>query len=157
MHNLDFALHSPHRPEDGFTLIEVMVTVAIVAILASIAIPSYTAYITRAKLTEAVNNLADTRIKMEQWYQDNRNYGTTGTTCGMAMPATAATNNFAITCATIAPYLTYTLSAKSLASRGLGAADDYTYTIDQTNAKSTTKFKGAASTKTCWLNSGSEC
>lgn len=157
MNKISPARHLRHRLEEGFTLIEVMIAVAIIGILGAIAIPSYTAYITRAKLTEAVNNLADTRVRMEQYYQDNRNYGTTGTACGMTMPTTATTNNFAISCATATPYTTYTLSAKSLAGKGLGAADDYTFTINQSNAKETTKFKGTTLTKTCWLNSGSEC
>jgi type IV pilus assembly protein PilE len=58
----------------GFTLIELMVTVAIVAILAAIALPSYTAYITRSKIQEATTNLLAMRTKLEQFYQDNRTY-----------------------------------------------------------------------------------
>ena len=64
-------------PASGFTLIEVMITVAIVAILGSIALPAYFDYVRRGQLPEAFSNLADYRVKMEQYYQDNRNYGTT--------------------------------------------------------------------------------
>src|SRR5258708_25584757 len=60
--------------QSGFTLIELMVTVAIVAILAGIAIPSYTSYITRSKLLEATSNLLGMRTKLELYFQDNRTY-----------------------------------------------------------------------------------
>src|SRR4051794_10666366 len=58
----------------GFTLIEVMVTVAIIAILAAIALPSYESYVRRGKVQEATSALADMRVKLEQYYQDNRKY-----------------------------------------------------------------------------------
>ena len=73
------------RFKQGFTLIEVMITVAIIAILAAIAVPNYTDYVTRSKFTEAHGMLADLRVKMEQYYMDNRRYSTTtgGGTCGI--------------------------------------------------------------------------
>jgi type IV pilus assembly protein PilE len=58
----------------GFTLIELMVTVAIVAILAAVAIPNYTDYVRRGKIQEATSALLATRTKMEQYFQDNRFY-----------------------------------------------------------------------------------
>lgn len=156
MRTFKFTTRPRQSRETGFTLIEAMVTVAIIGILAAVAVPSYTSYVTRSKLTEATNNLADMRIKMEQSYQDNRAYGT-GTTCGAAMPGASDTKYFAITCTTATPWSTFTLFAKSRAGVGLGASEDYVYTIDETNTKATTKFKGATVTKACWTISGSEC
>ena len=50
----------------GFTLIELMITVAIIAILAAVAIPSYGEYVRRGRVTEAVRALSGMRVKMEQ-------------------------------------------------------------------------------------------
>ena len=62
------------RRPSGFTLIEVMIVVAIVAILASIAIPAYTDYILRSKITAATSALGSQQVKMEQFFQDRRTY-----------------------------------------------------------------------------------
>ncbi len=58
----------------GFTLIEVMITVAVIAILAAVALPSYIEYVTRSKLVEAKTNLSDMRTRLEQYFLDNRKY-----------------------------------------------------------------------------------
>jgi type IV pilus assembly protein PilE len=140
----------------GFTLIELMITVAVVALLATIALPSYTAYLTRGKIADAVASLADYRVKMEQYFQDNRNYGTASASC----PVTAATSQyFTFSCLVGAatPSVSYTATATSIAGALGTATGDYTYSINESNAKDTSKFKGAAVTKSCWLIRGSEC
>src|SRR3989449_7965409 len=68
---------SMQRPT-GFTLIELMVAIAIVAILAAIALPNYTDYVRRGKIQEATSTLLAMRTKMEQYFQDNRSYTTPG-------------------------------------------------------------------------------
>jgi type IV pilus assembly protein PilE len=141
---------------NGFTLIEVMIVVAIVGILAAVALPSYTGYVNRGKITEAMAALADYSIKMEQYFQDNRNYGTSSGSCPVVV-----TNSkyFLFTCTVGAatPSNAYTASATSIAGALGSATGDYTFSIDQVNAKSTSKFKGAAVTKSCWLIKGDEC
>lgn len=137
----------------GFTLIEIMIVVALIGILASVAIPVYGDYVTRGKLVDATAQLSDARIKQEQFFQDNRTY------VGWACPA--ATKYFTFDCDTPArTSTTYTLTAASNANQGLGAAGDYTYTIDESNAKATTKFAGTAltSNNACWLmKKGASC
>ena len=81
----------------GFTLVELMIVVAIIAILAAIAVPSYNDYVTRSKLQEAHTNLAAARVNMEQYYQDNRVYTTApgSGACGIAGGNVIAPGGFA--------------------------------------------------------------
>jgi type IV pilus assembly protein PilE len=100
------------RRQPGFTIIELMIAVAIVAILAGIALPSYTQYITRSKIQEATSALLATRVKMEQWYQDNRAYPTTcGATTTATQLAVPTLKHFAITCNPAPTATTYTIRA----------------------------------------------
>lgn len=146
-------------PARGFTMIEVMLAVAIIGILAAIAIPNYSQYVIRSKVTDATNGLVEARLKLEQYYQDNRRYSTTanGTTC----PSTAipATGIFAYTCAASDSGQTFVVTATSQISQGLGAASGhYVYTLNQANTKGTTTYNNVAqSGKTCWLLKGGEC
>lgn len=146
----------PGTPARGFTLIEVMIVVAIVAILATIAMPSYRDYLRRGQVPEAMTYLSDYRVKLEQYYQDNRAYSTDGT-CGTGATwagfAPAEAKYFTFSCATSAPYQTYTLTATGSTGQAVGHA----YTLTDAGTKATTYFKGAASGKSCWLINGSEC
>ena len=146
----------------GFSLIELMITVAIVAILAAIAVPNYTDYVTRSKLAEAAANLSDLRVKMEQYYLDNRRYSTTaaGGTCGIPggnAPTVGNAKYFGYLCTSANPNTTgdqtYTLQADGLAAQSV---DGISYTVDQSNSKATTvagamASKGYATNAACWV------
>src|SRR5690242_499958 len=88
-------MHSLGRRR-GFTLIELLIAVAAIAILAAIAFPSYTAYVRRGKIAAALGELGTVRVKLEQYYQDNRNYGSTATGCAVPMPSSTG---FVFSCA----------------------------------------------------------
>jgi len=124
---------SPRRAVRGFTLIELMVTVAVIAILSMIAYPSYTDYLRRGQVQEAPTNLATFRAQMELYYQDNRNYGT-GTTCGAALPVASASTHFTYACTLSNSNQSY--SATATGSSGLVVG--LVYAVDETNAQKTT-------------------
>ena len=68
------ARNPSNRNAIGFTLIEVMITVAVIAILAAVALPQYFDYVTRSRLVEAKTSLVDMRTRLEQSFLDNRSY-----------------------------------------------------------------------------------
>ena len=145
----------------GFSLIELLVVIAIIGILASIAIPQYSNYIRRSKLADGTAALAAYRVTLEQYYQDNRSYGTAGGTCTNSTLPGPNSANFTFVCTVgAAPADTYVLTATSIPGQGLGATAGYfTYTLTQL-AKGTTSYNGtsyAAGVKPCWLISGGEC
>ena len=65
------------RTVSGFTLIELMVTVAILAILAAVAIPQYSNYINRAKQADAIIGLKAAQMAQEQYFSENNAYSST--------------------------------------------------------------------------------
>jgi len=62
------------RKDKGFTLIELMIVVAIIGILAAIAIPNFMNYQCKAKQSEAKSNLGTIRTTQEAYYAENNHY-----------------------------------------------------------------------------------
>src|SRR5438874_8101342 len=126
------------RSATGFTLIEVMITVAIVAILAAVAIPSYTDYITRSKIQEATTTLLAQRTKMEQYFQDQRTYSGA---CDPLNPNTVAPvptglKYFTVSCPT-RNSTQYLIQAVGGIAGGDQSMAGFTFTIDQGNNRVT--------------------
>lgn len=131
----------------GFTLIELMITVVIVAILASIALPSYTDYITRGKLSEASSMLADLRVKLEQHYQDNRSYA--GACVNGSVAPLPTGQYFDFTCPTLSG-TAFIIQATGKAGTPVAG---FTFQLDQTNARTTTAVPTGWGTApvACWV------
>ncbi|WP_374701963.1 type IV pilin protein [Ideonella sp. B508-1] len=130
-----------------------MVTVAIVAILAAVALPAYTRYITRSRIPEATANLAAWQTKMEQWFQDSQTYqNAAGSGCGVAAPTSSY---FSFSCSASSA------TAYTLTATGTNSMVNFTYTIDQDGNKSTTSVPSGwtlPSPNTCWItNTGGVC
>ena len=73
----------------GFTLIELLVVVLVIAILAALALPSYSEYVRKGKRTEAAATIGDIQLRQERWRADNPLYGTMANLFGSAAGATA--------------------------------------------------------------------
>jgi len=131
------------RSAAGFTLIELLVAMSVVAILATIAIPSYTRYVQRGDLVEGTQALSQYRVQMEQYYQDNASYAN-GAACGVVPPVTLV--NFTLTCALNGN------QAYLATATGRNAVNLFVYTIDQTNAQATPNAPAGWSTSaTSWV------
>lgn len=132
----------------GFTLIEVMVTVAVVGILASIALPSYSAYVQRSRVPAALDGLQSYFARMEQRYQDTGNYAN-NSACGVAVPTVA---NFTVSCTLQSSGQAYTATAT-----GTGSMAGYTYTINHQGVRSTTAHPRGVPSTSCWSTRGATC
>lgn len=147
------------KPNAGFSLVELMIAVAIIGILASVAIPSYRDYVRRGQIPDALAALSDYRIKLEAYYQDYRNYGD-GDACASSSTANWKDfkapdgSKFAYKCATSDGGQGFVLTASG--NTGTAVAG-HEYTLDHNNSKVTVTFKGKAAGKSCWLVNGSEC
>ena len=137
----------------GFTLIEVMITVGIIAILAAVALPSYFDYVTRSRLVQGKTFLVDMRTRLEQFFLDHRTYpescidpDKTPTDKQIRLPASA--KFFDTKCALTAT--TYTVTAT-----GIGSMAGFVFTVNEANARATTGVKtgwAKPNPNTCWAS-----
>jgi len=135
------------RHAAGFTMLEVMIVTAIVAILAAIALPNYADYVTRGKITEATTGLSDLRQRYEQYFLDNRSYLNGCATVGPLIQPQA---DFAINCGG-ANGSTESASGYSINASGVGSMAGFNYSIDNTGAKASSGPGAWSFSNNCWL------
>lgn len=130
----------------GFTLIELMIVTAIIAVLASVALPSYSAYTLRGKLVEAPTTLKSAATAMEAGYD-------MGYSCEKSLPQkTWQTKYFKYECAVSADMSSFKITASGIQNDIL----KYSYSINS-NGQRKTEAHPTGSNDKCWLVSGGEC
>ncbi|MBI5925446.1 MAG: type IV pilin protein [Aquabacterium sp.] len=142
----------------GFTLIEVMVVVAIIGILASIAYPSYTEYVRRGQRAKAQTALMEAAQYMQRYYAANNSYKTplAGSDLTAANVASALSNSndlaYDLSFDTNSPTATsYKLLMTPKSSGTMNGDRCGAFGIDQTGLKSVTPPSGKSTTVAeCW-------
>ncbi len=144
----------PASRQIGFTLIELMIVVAIIGILAAVALPQYSDYVRRGNVQEATSGLSDVRTRLELAYNDSRSYLRAGVCATDANGDTGAsgklnTPRFVFTCASPAGGQTFVATAT-----GQGSMSGFVYTITEKDVRGTTSVGsswGVASATNRWI------
>lgn len=138
-----------HRGK-GFTLIELMIAVAVVGILAMVALPSYNDYIRRANISEATAALGTMRTKLELYFQDNRTF-VGACAANTVAPLPVGLKNFTVTCPTLSA------TAYTVQATGTNSVAGIVLTINEANVRATTVTSGSTMANagyldnaTCW-------
>lgn len=131
----------------GFTLVELMIVVAIIGILASVAYPSYTEYIARGRRAEAQKALLEASQFMQRWYAAHNSFkdGNTGPT----LPNQNALSTYTLNKPTVdTDDLSYTITATRtgvMANDGCG-----NFTLTSTGVKGLTSASAGYDIARCW-------
>lgn len=132
----------------GFTLIEIMIVVAMVAILSAVAVPAYTEYAIRGRIPDATSGLATKQVQLEQWFQDNRTYLGSDANANSPCFNDTRNRNFDFSCQNLTA-TTYTLRAV-----GKGSMLGFTFDVNQANQRTTAAVPAGwaqPAPNNCWV------
>jgi type IV pilus assembly protein PilE len=132
--------------EAGFTLIEILIALALIGVLTAVAVPAYTSYVLRGRLTEAFTALSAVQTKAEEFWSNNRTYAS------LPLPAAGANFDYSLDATTSA-------SSYIVIATGKNAAANFVFTIDQNGNRATTAVPtGWTGSTSCWVDrKGGKC
>lgn len=157
-HKSRTALVQEYARAGGFTLIELMITVVIAAVLMSIAFPLYQHQIHESRRTDARSALLDLASREERYYATNNAYTNVATNLGYTgWPETVGGGYYQINqpsninAATSTAVATFTLTAVPIAGKGQDADTDcQSFTVIQTGQETSTNSASGNSSAICW-------
>lgn len=135
----------------GFTLIELMITVAIIGILASIAYPSYQESVRKSRRVDAKNALLDMASRQERFFSVNNKYSVTAGDLGYsalpyAVSSSGGSSYYQLSIATTDSGKTWTAAAKPTGAQASDLCSSFTLTDAGTRAVTGTAPSGSS----CW-------
>jgi type IV pilus assembly protein PilE len=134
--------------QTGYTLIEALGTLLVMALLASLAINSYASYAKRARAADALEQLDLYHTRMEKGFLDNGNYGVGS----CAVPLPTSVQQFSFSCTIAADAQSYT--AKATGSAGMVG---FIFQIDERSLRTTQAFPDATVPANCWMVQRNKC
>jgi type IV pilus assembly protein PilE len=133
---------------NGFSLLELMIVVAIVGIIAAIAIPSYTSYVRQANRTDATRSMTLDAQALERCYSQTFAY--TGCATAPAGTAPSSQGNYSVVIAVTANPATYSITATPISASQMGDTACAVFTLNSAGTQGATNSSAANNTKTCW-------
>lgn len=141
----------PRTTLDGFTLVELMVTVAVVAILATIAMANYSSQIQKSRRTDARSAVMDLAGREEKLFSTTNAYSGTPSdlgygAVGAVWPITVGSGYYQVSVTVANPPISYLITATTFGSQ-VSDAKCITLSVDQLGSQTSTGTETAA---TCW-------
>ena len=136
-----------HTPgQSGFTLIEIMITVAIIGIISAIAMVGYTSYILRSHRTDAKATLQHYAALQERYFSQNNSYATDAQ---LGMPGATASGRYTIGISSDDSYATHYNITATAAGAQASDEDCNSFTVNSLG-QTTAKTKGGVAATNCW-------
>jgi type IV pilus assembly protein PilE len=141
--------------EGGFTLLELMIVVAIVGILAAIAFTTYSAQVQKARRTDARTAVLDLAGREERYFSVNNSYSSTATDVGYggAFPQVVGSGYYTLGVAINAPGAnpSFQITASAILQQ-LADTSCASFSVNQLGQQTSQDSGGADSTAVCWAN-----